>query len=344
MQFQGVLRFLKMKRGLSIIEVLVSTAVMMAIVMSSTDFITFFVKKNRELRAATESKVEMQMVRDYLRVSANQVGGGTVRPWMAVWTENNCLARVPFPNCFGSDRLTLAYKDYNINTCIVTSATVGNNLNFDPITGADCCSNTHLQKPIALNKTGYYAQFYVDAVTSGGGICRAHVVNGQASGINGQAAPPTFTDWGGANLDVMEIETFYFDNNLKELHSFRDLDNDGTIDAGEDNLVGANVYDFQIMLGYDASPSDGIVSDSASQLDEWLFNFAHAQEPLGVGGGGLATATFVNLRALGFGLITGARATGSQSRILDGPLRNDVQMKLVSSVEKIYFQSSLYFQ
>ncbi len=83
MQFQGLRRFLKMEQGLSLIEALLSTAVMMGIVVASTDFITFFVKKNRELRAATESKVEMQMVRDYLRISANQVGGGTVRPWMA---------------------------------------------------------------------------------------------------------------------------------------------------------------------------------------------------------------------------------------------------------------------
>ncbi|OQW50444.1 MAG: hypothetical protein A4S09_01225 [Proteobacteria bacterium SG_bin7] len=344
MNFSRVFRPLKMTQGLSLIEALLATGVMMAILFSSADFITFYVKKNRELRAITESKVEMQMVRDYLRVAANQVGGGTVRPWMAVWVENNCALRVPFPACNGSDRVTMASRDFNLNTCFVTSATVGNTLNFDPVAGVNCCSNTHFQKPIVVSKTGYWAQFFVDAVVSTPLTCSVHVVNGQGSGINAQASPPRFTDWGGASVDVIEVSTYYLNTVTHELRVFTDLNNNSVIDPNEDQLIGANIYDFQIVLGYDAAPTDGIVSDSGTQADEWLFNFTGPQEALGVAGGGLATANFTNLRAIGFGLMSGGSALGGSATLLNGPLRTDPKMKLVTAVEKIYFQSSLYFQ
>lgn len=344
MKFNQVFRFLKTTHGVSLVEALLSTGVMMAILFSSTDFITFYVKKNRELRAVTESKIEMQMVRDHLRVTANQVGGGTVRPWMGVWVENNCAARGPFPACNGSDRVTVASKDFNISSCLVISATVGNILNFDPVSGVNCCSNTHMLKPIVISKTGYWAQFYIDAIVSTPLACNVHVVDGQGSGINNQAPPPNFTDWGGANLDVMELSTYYLNSVTHELRIFSDINNNAIIDVNEDQLLGTNIYDFQVILGYDASPADGIVGDSGSQTDEWLFNFAHAQEGLGVAGGGLASASFINLRAIGFGLMSGGSALGGTATLLDGPVRADPKMKLVTSVEKIYFQSSLYFQ
>ncbi len=344
MKFTQVFRVLKTIQGISLIETLIASGVMMAMLFSSADFVTFYVKKNRELRAVTESKIEMQMVRDHLRVVANQVGGGTVRPWMGVWVENNCALRASFQACNGSDRVTVASKDFNINTCLVMSATVGNILNFDPVSGVNCCSNTHLQKPIVISKTGYWAQFYIDAVTSTPMACNVHVVNGQGSGINGQAAPPLFTDWGGSNLDVMEVLTYYLNTTTHELRVFSDLNNNAIVDPAEDQLVGTNIYDFQVILGYDTSPADGIVSDSSSQTDEWLFNFTHAQEGLGVAGGGLATGSFINLRAIGFGLMSGGNALGGSATLLDGPLRTDPKMKLATSVEKIYFQSSLYFQ
>lgn len=138
------------------------------------------------------------------------------------------------------------------------------------------------------------------------------------------------TDWAGASVSFVGVQTIFLDVDKRELYRFTDVNGNDAIDSDEATLLADNVYDFQIALGYDFRPADRIVEDRGDDTDEWLNNFLGES----LGAGSFANARRNQLRIVKIGIVVGAKAPQDlidrqePIKVFDGPTRNDGQVYL----------------
>jgi prepilin-type N-terminal cleavage/methylation domain-containing protein len=341
--------------GFSLIELMVAVGLFSIVSFAGLNQIVTLNVLRKMVEAKTNGRMDAKLLTIYITNNMQQIGGGPVRPWMAILDENNCAASGVFPACQGSDRITYALVNNSINTCTIQSTTGTNILNFDPIASSQCCSNSMLHLQVALVSGSYYAHYFITKVVGPSvpapNSCSVTLAPGQLQGLNPTYGPPNFSSFAGGSMTVENVATLYLDPVNYVLHSYTDYNNDGNLDTGvvlpngttvnDDTVLADQVVDLQIILGFDAPPQDGVITNLNSDKDEWLYNSTMPLEALQQGG--LTTATMVDLRGIGVGVITSSpgnsTVAGSETQLFDGPSRSVQNYFLTSSQSRIYFRS-----
>ena len=125
-------------RGFTIIELAISMAIAGIVVAAAT---TAAVNVTRLLKLEGKKSIADQDSRrlvDFVIGRMQASGGGPVRPWMAMWHEQDCGPRDGLPDCNGHDRLTVIDVDLDRNDCTIASMTDSEIVFDDPGDGT-CC-------------------------------------------------------------------------------------------------------------------------------------------------------------------------------------------------------------
>jgi Tfp pilus assembly protein PilE len=325
------------EQGFSTLELMVSMLIMVSLIQAlSAGYIHVFSQaKKSKVRSGLDE--QLKFLGDYFTYRMQGVGGGAVRPWASVWVEDNCAARASFPDCAGSDRVTLVTSDATVPECTIVGVVSATTLQIDAPFGTCCLTAAFGNRQAVVSNGDYYSQQFLTNVQTV--ACTVDLAPGQGFGglNNPPVAPAT---WVGGSLSVVDVATLYLDSTSTELREFRDLNNNGTIDAGEQTVLADQVYDLQFALGYDSNPRDGRITDTASDTDEWLFNSNGPNEAFGLGG--LTGALPSDLRMVSVGLILGEQGPGpgsGQVSVLNGPLRAQPGIQLSRSLTKFRFRN-----
>lgn len=335
-------RSIRESQGFSLIEMMISVAIVATVFFLSFDQIIALNKLYKKVDAQNQSRMDASLISEYLTRRLRQAGGNFVRPWMALWHENNCTARDGLPHCDGADRISYALLNRDIAACRVLTAQSPNRFHFNAAM-PHCCSNDIQNQQLIVSNGGNFGSFYATQVyhDEDSGQCWMDVTPGQLYGINTSIG--NFSDWSGADLAAVKTSTVYLDPNTRELHAYTDTNNNRSIEADEDLVIADQVVDLQFILGFDRVPQDGSVENLNSDQDEWLYNSVSANEKLGLGG--LTGVTLSDLRMIGIGVVTEGRHYGQagEIQIFDGPKRVIENAQLTSGQSRIYLRSTLIY-
>jgi len=303
------------RRGFSLIEVAVASAMASVIAIAA---IGAFANLNRQLvsvqRESTASDNAKSLI-DLLVTQMQAIGGGPIRPWMALWVENGTTARHPTsgardalfkrPAVSGSDRVTLGTFIEAAPTCRVAGMTNGT-LTVAKVGGLCCFESgknlfslggvdgpaSEAATVFVINNT-HHMQIVLTKPPVG---CTATWSPGPLAPVDN--APPSLASFAGATVAAADVRTLYI-NDLNELREFKQrsqFTSTPTLDATTTSLVSSDVFDLQVQLGYDTQP-DGRIADTNSSTDEWLFN----------DDGDTPVFSSSSLRMVGVGAIVGVR-------------------------------------
>lgn len=316
-------------RGFSLLEVAVASAIAGIVAAAAVSSFAVLNRQLVRLQAETAASDDAKTLVDFLVTDLQAVGGGSVRPWMALWVEDDGTATTRDAN-FGqatrtSDRVTYAAAAQNARTCTLVSMDATEVVAEG--TGPSCC----FRELRVLDKAGFAEPGPTDlnfhAVVVKGGASRQISVNdidvtacsmkwkpGPLAGIDNldgdnlidavDASVAPVADFGDQGaFSAVSIHTLYLDEVTHELFSHEERRGfDGTnvvIDPDEKKRIAANVYDLQVQLGYDGNPADGRLVDDGTAGDEWLYNNA--------GDGNLPVGVDLNdLRMTALGVVVGA--------------------------------------
>lgn len=303
------------RRGFSLIEVAVASAMASVIAIAA---IGAFANLNRQLvrvqRESTASDNAKSLI-DLLVTQLQAIGGGPIRPWMALWVENGTTARHPTsaardtnfqrPTVSGSDRVTSATLIEEAPTCQVSAVTnteitvnstngqccfqgIRNLFSLGGVDGpASTAANVFL-----INNTNHMQVVLLKPALG----CTATWVDGPLAPVDNR--PAALASFVGATVVAADVRTLYV-NNLNELREFKQVAQFSAPPAPTaqtTTLVSSDVFDFQLQLGFDTQP-DGRIADGNSNADEWLYN-ADTDAP---------TFSSSSLRMVGVGVIVGVR-------------------------------------
>lgn len=299
------------ERGFTFVEVMVSSAIGLAIVVMGFSLLMLTRKQFLRAESNTSQAVSAVAFMDALARDIESAGGGTARSWMAIWVENSsragatCPARSPLPACVRSDRLTIAIAPVPARDCPIVAATGTTSVQLRNF--PSCCLDS-APKHVMLAKGNFWSQRDVTAFDPV--ACQLTLQPGPMTPHERLTA-----DFAGGSVGTVDVVTYYRD----ETNGFmRQLvyGNAAQGIADEDRVIADQVLDFQVALGYDFNPTDGFVTESASGNDELLFNAPSEA----LGSGLLTTALPINLQSVRLSvLFAGAPVdTGSTMRTLDG--------------------------
>ena len=288
----------------------------------------------------------------YLRNQVMFAGGGSVRPWMGIWVENNCARRSVYPNCGGSDRLTVVSLRNPPEECSITSQVNPTTFQIAFSSPGVCCLTPSVageinfaNQQVMLTLSGYYTQRFVTNVDPV--ACQVTLQPGLQAGGNDSTGGTA--NWTGGMMSLVNVETIYMDPTSSTLNLFVDANNNGTVDAGELTVIADQVYDLQFALGYAANPPNGNVTTTANGVgDEWLYNAPSVAEAWGTSPF-VAPLTPAQLSLVYVGVAVGSlnltNPTASNTvNLLDGPARSAVGWTLQAELSQVAPRNSFIFQ
>jgi len=310
------------RRGFSLIEVAVASA--MAGIIAAAAVASFAALNRQLVRLQSESVASdnAKSMIDLLITDAQGIGGGPLRPWMALWVENGDSPSPrltasqfnPYPDTHAvrPDRLTFATLKPNASSCPIVAMTdttitsTGVGLNCCLVTLATDGGIDGTGGPLVLPALHLYAingtkhrQVSIEAGAISPLTCRAEIGPGPLT-FPGTASTSA-ADLVNGTMVASSIKTVYLDNR-NTLNVFEDKRSfDGfNVDIGplEAKRISGDIYDFQVQIGYDRE-LDGRVVDQMSNADEWLFN-----DP-----GDVNNFPIDAVRMLGLGVVVGVRLT-----------------------------------
>jgi len=340
------------QQGFTMVEILIAMGIATFLIAGA---MTAHVS-NLSFYKTTESRSTLYqdslLLIDFLRLELMSAGGGGVRAWMGLWVEDNCLARLPFPACNGSDRITISSLSVPVQECAITGQVTPTTLQIAFTSPGVCCLQpqaanelSYAGKQVMVTLGDYYAQSFVTGVDLN--TCRLTVANGQAAGYN---RPHPTPDYSNGTVSMMTVQTVYLDTVTRMLKRFIDANNNGVMDANEDVILADGVFDIQFALGYDFNVPDGNVLDSADgQNDEWLYN--NTAGPPEIWGVGVFAPPVVRSQLLavqvsaimGSDEAEGNTPTGPR-QVLNGPARSLAGWMMMDETARLSPRNAYIFQ
>lgn len=266
-------------RGFSLIEVAVASAIAGVIGVAA---ISTFAALNRQLAQLQRENVANDVAKstiDALVSRLQSVGGGPVRPHMAIWVENaGDAARdavfkplLPRPRDTGRDapdRITYATALSDRTTCTIKALTATS------VTGEigaqGCCLEQLFKGEAAVNAYLVSGTNHQQVAMLRPVACVSVTTPGPLAKINSAPAAPVASYTGGL-IAVVDVKTLYL-NEDRELREFvQEPFSLLALKNGDSKLVCSDVFDFQAQLGFDSN-GDGRIQDTNSTGDEWAFN------------------------------------------------------------------------
>ena len=330
--------------GLSLLELLISISIGSILLVS-----VLSVSLNG-IRLATKSGFEQDilvdgmLLVDYFSREIPSAGGYGIPANGAILVENNCAARGPtLPNCTGSDRVTTIRPREHSN-CRVT-AKDGSWWKLENSAGCCMAGLDLMERQVVLLKGASYGQRHVRLADEEN--CRIQIQPGPLAMndnvVDSGSAP---YDWTGSSLLRVEMNTYYLNSQNRELMKLAYRDKNPSPNHAVQLTLADRVFDFQVSLGYDFDPADGVVEDEGNSTDEYLFNSRSSVERFGVGH--FRDATAASLRMVGMSVVLGSPVAEPQqvgvARILDGPERREPRWRLVPSEAKFALRTLYLFQ
>lgn len=279
--------------------------------------------------------------------------GNFLPPWLSLKVEDSCGPRIGLPDCFQSDRVTIATGLYDsASFAFFTTPSVAS---FDNITNTifinfalpmlPCPINaSHLNQHILLTnamQTEVYSLWTsnLNLVT-----CTFSVTPDLQGSILNSTNFLT-TNYSSGVVSFVRLRSYFIDNTAHTLTYLQKSTNAAVHLASEFHDVIRDVYDFQVALGYDTAPHDGQILNLGSATDEILFNApADSLATMGVSG---AIAT--DLRQMSIAVVMGETIKGLSSikpktfKNFDGPVIDIPGINLQSIERKMFFRNAMAY-
>jgi len=339
--------------GLTLMELMIAMGIssFLFVVTMSLHVQTLQMFQNNEDYASLN--MDSYLLNDYLRIEVMKAGGASTRGWMGLHVENDCSARSPLPHCDGSDRLSVVNVSMPEQECTITQNATANTITADFRSPGDCCmmplagldgAKSFEHQQILLSLNGAFVNRYVSNLDAG--TCTATLVPGQVSFAD---LPSGVTNYTGGIVTLVEVKSYYWNSSNNTLNVFQDLNRDAIIQPNETQVIAEQVYDFQVSLGYDFNPVDGVITETADgSEDEWLYNSLLTGERMN--NGDFAVSSWgrdqLTMVALGVGIGTprGGVNNGNLPRLFDGPVRNYPGVYVRPAIVKIAPRNTMLFQ
>ncbi len=347
------------RRGFTLLEVVAAVTIGVLLLGTAIASMLNMERTARSSERQAMADINARYLADYLVASTQGAGGAAVRPWAAITVEDNCAADAPLPACSGTDRLTVVVLDPTVNSCGVasqvgayTSGGKQGRITTTPLTTPDggttpCITAGYLNKVGVLSLGSFYQTAKVKTFNANDDISYK-----QRRGTE-RNLPPNPPGWAGGTLTFTRAETYFMapasaTSPLKPntLYKFTDLNEDAVFDTGELEELASNVYDLQFALGYDFSPQNGRIVDTASASDEYAGN--HPSDTFNADGGLTLsgdTAEASDMRMLEIGVAVGGAFQGATSnwQLLNGPTRNISNARARASVARSFLRNLFVF-
>ncbi|USN46376.1 MAG: prepilin-type N-terminal cleavage/methylation domain-containing protein [Pseudobdellovibrionaceae bacterium] len=333
----------RVSAGFSLVELLVATLIGVMVLLGIGTIINAINHQRTRIETIGELQSAIHIAERKI-YPLQEIGGGSLRPWHSLWVEDNCAARLDLPSCNGSDRATVINVSDSPECSIVSydSDTKTIELNLEP--AGDCCLQATDEKKSLFMLNGDFQQLaFIDTIDMA--TCKAVLAN-HLQGSQFVNLPADDNDWVGGSSTLVTVGTYYWDSTLNNLSLASDLDNDGLIASGETVKLIDNVFEFQLALGYDLTPSDGVITNTNDDDDEWLYNFGNT-ESLGVGV--FATTLPLHLRQVEVHMVLAlprqpSAPTSFSDQYLNGPSRTFNNLYTQDFVTRMNFRNSLLYR
>ncbi len=303
-------------RGFTLMELMVAMSIGLVVVAGATTAIVSITRSTVQTRQQSKADIEAKLLVDWIGAQMQQVGGGSVRPQMALEIEDDCATTtftlegsgtMTLPDCDGSDRLNFLLIDGDAPQCEITSF-AGTTAQMDAAEA--CCTGTAFLQDVSViivdSSGNWETRLCTNHNTSS---CHCVFPAGQ-SAYNPPGGAFTATDE--PYLVQGSSATIYLDPADHILKMMVDTDHDGTMEVKE---LAPHVYDFQATLLWDTDN-----------------NGTPETESVDVPSGGNASM----LRMIRIGLVVGvpvpSRTTPTGGQVLNGPARSASSGLLMRSV------------
>jgi prepilin-type N-terminal cleavage/methylation domain-containing protein len=325
------------RRGFTLIEVAAAMAIAGVVAACALSAFAMLNRRLTVVHAATLANDRSKAVVGGLVARLQEIGGASVRPFMAVKVENapgetgtSYWSVTPTPT---NDRLLYATTVPGVPECGVIAAAAGGAGPAGSPVGTErvavtidsaCCSRLGrlYQRQVMLTNGTAHRQLFVEAVTIDGApwapgapapvvtpanVCVAETVPGLVSASDTPPATAPAASFAGGRMTVVDPAVVYIKEATSELHLVRDADMDGVVAPHEDVVVSAQSHAFEAQLGFDCN-GDGVLTTTSP--DEWILDGTDALP---------AGCDVARLRALEVALIAGAKVNDpnylSRSRV-----------------------------
>ena len=324
---------MKTSRGFTLVEVMIAVGISSILAVATMSLIAWGMESQNTTKMHAEMSADLLLMHDYFARVIPNGGGQSLGLWSSFWAENNCAAPDVFPDCNGSDRLSIINATTELSCRVVSWTTVGINTVFTLDASGGCCLNTVPlnNSQVLMTNNGSFSQRYASLANPA--ACTVVLEPGPMAGHDFNATPPT-ADWTNALITPVAVSTYYLNSATNEFF-VANYRNNGTGATDKEVLAMADqVLDFQISLGFDMNPTDGELLDSQDNTDEWLYNVAGES----FGAGLFTENTRSTFKAITIGLIMAARGKGRPAGklILDGPERKPGPEWIHQSTQTIY--------
>ncbi len=311
----------------TLVELLVSTALIGILTTNAVGSVLAIQRTAQESGFRAEADQEIKMLADWLAAAIRGAGGDALSPWMAVYAENDI-------DTTSVDRLTWADLDEAVPPC--TLAGHDGEFAYDLASGTDpntCCLDATVegrQVMLVTAEGDAWRSLRIEEVEEGVASCSVSFVDSGRKPLGSQVPSSGLlaeidelpvqrrmdTIFEGGTLLVVDVLRVSLDN---ETELMLEEDRDPLDGEFESRLMMDRVYDLQVALGYDCKPRDGLVSNDATVMDEWLGNALNDT----FGRGGLVGARQDDLRMVTVGFTHGSPTEKRYSnpvRLMDGPI------------------------
>ncbi len=272
------------RHGFTLAEMLVGMMIGGLVLMGASQILYQVLLAKKDFDSSINTMSEVNLVSNYLSHQLYMAGGNGITAWQSLKVENNCAARMNFPDCNGTDRLTVA-----INTTEPVAGVKTYKASFSPYSYDSTSGTVTLLAPLAPP-----ASCPLTAVLPPGHIL---VVDRDTNQVDSRWV--TATDVPNCKVDTaadnqgtllnksngvnniyfsstmyfVDLHTYYLDTAARNLYDVSMVSNNLVFDlATEAKLIAPEVFDFQLGLGYDTGVKDGVVLDDGSDTDEILYN------------------------------------------------------------------------
>ncbi|MDP2340669.1 MAG: prepilin-type N-terminal cleavage/methylation domain-containing protein [Deltaproteobacteria bacterium] len=353
-------------KAYSLIELSVSLAIAGIISAAALSTYGTLVGSMYSLRAQSTVDTRLQRVSRAFSADLQEVGGGAIRPWHAVFVQ---------PNVDAADGLLVVTADADARPCtVVNFDRAGKRLRLDD----DACPVCSDPPPAAGAEGEYFGRF---AVLSKPGSGEGTIISLQSrtSGSCTLIARPfldmgaAVADWTDASMTVADAKWVFLDAATHELKAWL-LYDPGSAPAAavippeensprgtlqpyfiDERMLASDVYDFQVALGYDVDFNNIVTETVTATDDEWFGNAAGEMPTtawIGDDGSEFTSALVVEsdhrvqqirLRAASIGFVMGAKARGPMRpavAVLDGPRQAEAGMYFRSTITKAIFRNA----
>jgi prepilin-type N-terminal cleavage/methylation domain-containing protein len=317
-------------RGFTLLELMVSMALVSVILTAVVSAFGTMSSILSRTERQSELRSRAKALSDFFVSDLQLVGGGAVRPHMALHVENNVAnARGAYPSSTDgprtSDRLSYVRVLPGLVDCALTTASAditssGGDFKTATITvkvpkpvapDTGCIlSGTWVNKLVHLTKDDFYSQRYVSSftgdVTTGWTVTlKPGVYPASSTGEATKTAAEVLGTFAGGVLTRVAVVTVYLDVATHRLMAHINADDQNAdsvaISPGESAVLAHDVYDFQALLGYDVD-GDARLPRTGGTDDEWMFN-----APSDATTGTLMDVSLSDLRAIRIGVVVGAK-------------------------------------